>query len=122
MKIDSKKTAVLSLDVKNGVLGLVPGAQAVIPNAAQVVDICRRSNVMLIHVGIGFEHGYPEISPRHPRFSMIKERGDFLKGSESTQIHSALYKPGDTVIYKYRVSAFSGNALQMILLSREVKI
>ena len=119
MKTDPQKTAALSLDIQEGVLGLVPGALAAISNAAQVVDFSRKSNFLLVHVGIGFEPGYPEINPRHPRFSTIKDRGLFIKGPESARIHSSIYRPGDMILYKHRVSAFSGNALQMILSARE---
>lgn len=52
---------------------------------------------------------------------MIKERGLFIKGSESARIHPALFKTGDTVVYKHRVSAFSGNELQMILSSQGIE-
>jgi nicotinamidase-related amidase len=121
MKIDPRKTAVLTLDLQQGILGFAPQAQAAIPNAAQVVAAARQGGFLLLHVGVGFEPGYPEISPQHPRFSMIKERGLFIKGSESAQIHPALFRTGDTVVYKHRVSAFSGNALQMILRSREIE-
>ena len=121
MNIDPKKTAVLSLDIQEGILGFVPGAQAAIPNAAEVVEASRRAGFLLMHVGVGFEPGYPEVSSRHPRFSMIKERGAFVKGSESARIHSSIFRPGDTIVYKHRVSAFSGNALQMILRSRGIE-
>jgi nicotinamidase-related amidase len=121
MKIDPKKTAVLSLDIQEGILGFVPSAQAAFPNAARVVESSRKGGFLLIHVGIGFEPGYPEISSGHPRFSMIKERGLFVKGSESARIHSSIFKSGDTVVYKHRVSAFSGNALHMILRSQRIE-
>jgi nicotinamidase-related amidase len=120
MKLDSKKTAVLSLDVQEGVFGMVPGAAEILPNAAQVVEASRKAGFFLAHVGVGFEPGYPEISPNHPRFSMIKERGAMIKGTDSARIHSAIYKPGDLVVYKHRVSAFSENALHQILRSKGI--
>jgi len=49
---------------------------------------------------------------------MLKERGLFIQGSESAQIHPSIYLPGDLIVHKHRVGAFSGNALQMILRSR----
>jgi len=121
MKIDPKNTAVLSLDIQEGILGFVPNAQTAIPNAGQVVEAARQVGCLMIHVGLGFEPGYPEISPKHPRFSMIKERGLFIKGSETARIPPALFKTGDTVVYKHRVSAFSGNELQMILSSQGIE-
>ncbi len=42
MKIDPRKTAVLSLDIQQGILGFVPGAEAILPNAAKVVETARK--------------------------------------------------------------------------------
>ena len=122
MDIDPKKTAVLGLDIQEGILGFAPQAGAVMANAAKAVETARKGGSLLLHVGIGFEPGYPEISPRHPRFSMIKGRGLFIKGSESARIHPSIFMPGDIVIYKHRVSAFSGNELQMILGSQGIEV
>jgi nicotinamidase-related amidase len=121
MKLDPKKTAVLTLDIQDGLLGFVPGAVACLPNAALAVEAARKGGFPLFHVGIGFEPGYPEISLSNKRFAMVKERGVFLKGSDSSKIHSSIFKPGDTVIYKHRVGAFAGNALPMILRSQGIE-
>jgi nicotinamidase-related amidase len=122
MKIDYAKTAVLTLDIQEGILGFAPGAAATaIPNAGRVAEAARKSGCLLIHVGIGFEQGYPEISPDSPRFAMIKERGGFIKGSESAKTHREVFKPGDIVLYKNRVSAFSGSPLEVILRARGIK-
>jgi len=121
MALDPAKTAVLSLDLQEGIFGLVPGAAVVLPNAAKVVEGARQGGFRLLHVGLGFEPGYPEVSPRNPRFTRMKEQGAFVKGSDSARIHSALLKPGDTVIYKQRVSAFSDNTLHMVLQAQGIE-
>jgi nicotinamidase-related amidase len=121
MKLDPKKTAVLTLDMQEGILGFVPGAKDVFSTAAQVVEAARKGGFFLLHVGIGFEPGYPEISPLNKRFAMVKERGVFVKGSDTAKIHPSLYKTGDTIIYKHRVSAFAGNSLQMILWAQGIE-
>jgi nicotinamidase-related amidase len=121
MKLDPKKTAVLSLDVQEGILGLVPGAEACFPHAALVMETARKGGFFIMHVGIGFDPGYPEISPHNKRFAMLKERGSFLKGTDSAKTHHAIYQPGDRVLYKHRVSAFAGNSLQMVLHSQGIE-
>ncbi len=121
MKLDPKKTAVLSLDVQEGILGFVPGAEAIFPSAALVMETARKGGFFTAHVGIGFDPGYPEISPNNKRFSMMKERGSFIKGSDSARVHSSIFKPGERVIYKHRVSAFAGNSLQMILRAQGIE-
>ena len=42
MKLDPKKTALLTLDVQNGIFGFVPAADAIVPNAAKAVDFARK--------------------------------------------------------------------------------
>jgi nicotinamidase-related amidase len=121
MKLDPKKTAVLTLDMQDGILGFAPGATVAFPKAAEVVEAARKGGFLLIHVGIGFEPGYPEISPKNKRFGMVKEKGVFVKGSDTAKINSALYKPGDTIIYKHRVGAFAGNSLYMILQAQGIE-
>jgi hypothetical protein len=54
--------------------------------AAQVVAAARRASCSVIHVCLGFEVGYPEISPANARFSALKERGLFIKGTESARV------------------------------------
>lgn len=121
MKLDAKTTAVLTLDFQKGILDMVTGADLVVPNAALVVEACRQKQFPIVHVGLGFECGYPEIGNIKSSFSFIKERGVFLKGSESTQFHKSLVAPGDIVVYKHRVSAFSENSLHMILRSQGIE-
>ncbi len=119
--MDVKKTAVLTLDIQEGILGFVPGAAACLPNAAKAVETARNGGYLLMHVGIGFEPGYPEVGPASKRFTMVKERGAFIKGSESAKTHPSIYKPGDIVLYKNRVSAFAGSSLDLILRARGIE-
>ena len=57
MKLDPQKTALLTLDFQKGTLGLVPGAEVIIPNAARAVEFARKQQYLLIHVGLGFAEG-----------------------------------------------------------------
>ncbi|HEY2804377.1 MAG TPA: isochorismatase family cysteine hydrolase [Gemmatimonadales bacterium] len=121
MKLDPKKTAVLSMDIQPPIVAMAGGAEEILPRASAVVEHARQTGALLIHVGLGFEPGYPEINPNHPRFSTLKERGIFIKGTDSAKIHKAIYRAGDLVIYKHRVSAFSGNELEMVLRSKGIE-
>jgi nicotinamidase-related amidase len=121
IKLDSSKTALLTLDVQKGVLGFVPGAEKILSNCVKVVEAARKNQFTVLHVGIGFEPGYPEVGPRASTFLMVKERGLFVKGSESAEIHPSLVKAGETIIYKQRYSAFSENSLNMILRAKGIE-
>jgi nicotinamidase-related amidase len=83
MKLEPSKTALLTLDVQKGVMGFVPGAEAILPDAAKVVGTARKNKFLILHVGIGFEPGYPEVGSKNSTFLMVKERGIFIKGSET---------------------------------------
>jgi len=122
MKLDPKKTAVLTLDIQEGIMNFAPGAAATaIPNAAKVADAARKGGFLLMHVGIGFEPGHPEISPDSLRFEMIKKLGGFTKGSDNAKTHRDVFRQGDIVLYKHRTSAFSGSPLETILRAQGIK-
>jgi nicotinamidase-related amidase len=121
MRLEARKTAVLGLDLQEGIFGFAPEAAAAVPAAAAAMEAGRKAGALILHVGLGFEPGYPEVSPAHPRFGMLKEKGLFLKGSDSARFHRDVYRAGETIVYKHRVSGFSGNALRMILTSRGIE-
>lgn len=118
-KLDPKTTVVLSLDCQNGVIDFVPDAVRIFKPAARVLEGARARGLRVVHVGIGFSAGYPEVQPTHPMFKRVTETGRFIRGSASTELHPELgARPGELFIYKHRVSAFSGNSLEMILRSQ----
>jgi nicotinamidase-related amidase len=119
MKLDPEKTAVLTLDFQRGVLALIPAAEAALPAAARVVDHARGKGFLVIHVGLGFAEGHPEIPDGH-RFSMVKDKGLFVRGTPSAEFHPDLARPSDLVVHKQRVSAFVQNDLDLILRARGV--
>ncbi|MCC8957665.1 cysteine hydrolase [Bradyrhizobium sp. Pear77] len=121
MKLETNRTAVLSLDAQGGTLRMIGSTPGEMAKAAQVVAAARRASCSVIHVCLGFEVGYPEISPANTRFSALKEHGLFIKGTESVRPHPSIFEPGDLVVYKHRTSAFSGNALQMILHAKGIE-
>lgn len=120
MKLDPKTTAVLTLDFQKGILGMVPGSDSVIETAAKVVACARKNKFLLIHVGLGFNEGHPEI-PEHAGFSQIKQNNLFVKGTPSAEFDSRLAQSHDLLIYKQRVSGFSQNQLEMILRANGIK-
>lgn len=121
MLLDAKTTAFLSLDFQVGILAMYPAAEVVAERAAEATAFAREHGCALIHVGLGFSPGYPELSNLDSPFLRLKQTGMFIAGSESAAIHPALFKDGDLVVYKQRVSAFTENALEMILRARGIR-
>jgi nicotinamidase-related amidase len=121
MKLNPKKTALLTLDFQNEIFGFVPGAEAVIPQAAKAVEFARHQPFHLIHVGLGFSAGHPEIADADSPFQRVKHTNLFVKGTPSVAFHSDIVRPGELVVYKQRVGAFTENELHLILRARGIE-
>jgi len=117
MKLDPKKTALLTLDFQKGIFGFVPGSDAIIPNASKAVEFARRRQFRIIHVGLGFSEGHPEIPDTDSLFKRIKQNNLFVRGTPSAEFHSSIVRPEELVVHKQRVGAFSENHLHLILRS-----
>ena len=120
-KLNPKTTAILTLDCQVGVVEFLPASEQIFPRASGVVKAGRDRKIPVIHVGIGFRPGYPEVPEDHPTFGMVRKSGKFVIGTESVAFHRSIAPTADEiVVYKHRVSAFSGNDLEMILRARGI--
>jgi nicotinamidase-related amidase len=117
-KLDPKKTALLTLDCQMGIFEIVSDAEAIIPIAAKAVEFARQQRFQIIHVGLGFSEGHPEISDADLPFKRVKRNNLFVKGTPSAEFHSAIARSGELVVHKQRVGAFSENELHLILRAR----
>lgn len=110
------------MDFQHGIVGAVPHAQesGLLERVAGVIATCRSARVPIVHVGVGFRPGHPEVSPRNKRFAPIRERGGMVQGSPGTEFVQAVSpRPDEPVVVKHRVGAFSSTDLQMILSAYE---
>ncbi|MGC9193900.1 MAG: cysteine hydrolase [Syntrophobacteraceae bacterium] len=121
MKLELSKTAILTLDLQKGILEMGSGYECVIPNASRVVDFAREKHTSLLHVGLGFSDGHPEVSDSDTPSRKAKQNNLFVKGSASAQFHGAIAKPGDLIINKQRIGAFSENHLHLRLRARGIE-
>jgi nicotinamidase-related amidase len=121
MKLDPNRTALLTLDFQKGIFGFVPGAEAIVPNAAKAVEFARRKQFLIIHVGLGFSAGHPELPDTDSPLKRIKQNDLFVKGTPSAEFHAAIARPDELVVYKQRVAAFSENQLHLILRARGIE-
>ena len=121
MKLDAKKTALLTLDFQQGIFSFAADAESIVPTAARLVELARERQFFLAHVGLGFNAGYPELDDRSPMTARVKQAQAFLHGSPSGQFHPSIAWPGELIVYKQRVSAFSENQLHMILRARGIE-
>jgi nicotinamidase-related amidase len=76
----------------------------------------------VIYVVVGFRKGYPEASPNNKFFSAIKSGTMSFDSAADFKVDVAIEpQPGDIVVTKRRVSAFTGSDLEVILRSMEIK-
>ncbi|MCL6445348.1 MAG: cysteine hydrolase [Alicyclobacillus sp.] len=120
--MESKHTALLVMDVQNGIVSRYAEKPEVLVPFQQAVVAAREAGVLVIFVRVGFRAGYPEVSPRNKAFSAIAQNPSAMIASESmTQIHDSVApRPDEPIVTKRRVSAFTGSDLEVLLRSRQI--
>jgi nicotinamidase-related amidase len=113
-------TALLIMDVQHGVVNRYPdAAEPVLERLAGAASAARAGGVRVVYVRVAFRDGAPEVSPRNRMFAALASAvGRFGDDDASTQIHPVVApQPGDVVVTKRRVSAFTGSDLDVVLRS-----
>ena len=74
-----------------------------------------------MYVRIAFRPGRPEASPRNRTFAANASASGFGESDPGTQIHPAVApEPGDLIVMKKRISAFTGSDLEVLLRSMQI--
>lgn len=122
--LDPARTAVLSMDLQNGIVGIYSGhAPEMLARCADVAKAARSRGIRIIHIRVGFRPGLPEVSERNMLFGSIKssDRHQQLFHGTGGDIHPAMGpEEADIVVTKHRVSAFTGTDLAMVLRAQEI--
>ena len=125
LSLDRVHTALLAMDCQAGIVSqYVKSPDDFLGRAAKVLGAGRRAGVPVIHIRVGFRPGLPEIGERNKLFAAVKASPQYQKLFESPagDIHPALGPdPGDIVVTKHRVSAFTGTDLEMILRAKDIR-
>jgi nicotinamidase-related amidase len=111
------RSALLLMDLQADIVDnyAPPGFLTLIQEA---IDAARRAKLPLIWVVVSFRAGYPEVSSRNQSFSALRGTARLIEGDPQTQIHPALKRePGEVLVTKRRVGAFSGSDLDVVLRS-----
>jgi nicotinamidase-related amidase len=125
---ESRGSCLVLLDFQQSVVHGVPAAglpgiadgDALVASVAEVAAACRQEAIPVIHVRVAFRPGHPEIADGNKQFAPVKGRA-MVTGSPETEIVRELQPhPGDIVVTKYRVGAFRGTELALILGSLNV--
>jgi nicotinamidase-related amidase len=122
LTLDRQHTALLIMDYQSSIVSGVAEKDADLLNrTAAVLAAARAANLPIIYIVVQFREGYPEVSPRNRSFSSIRESGRMLAGSPGTEIHTQVEpRPGEIVVAKRRVGAFSTTDLETILRAQGI--
>src|SRR5215831_12851221 len=109
-------TALLIMDVQQGIVERFAGDDGYLERLAAAIAAARAADVMVGYVTIAFRPGYPEVSDRNKSFAAIAGTGRFT-GRNPGAVAPA---PGEAVVTKRRVSAFTGSDLDVLLRARRI--
>jgi nicotinamidase-related amidase len=110
------KTALLVMDMQEGIVAMLPNAAAILNTTAKAIAKARDQKIPVIYVVVGFRQGAPEVSLNNKTFAASKERFASVNMAEFMKVHEDLKPQADEVVVtKRRVSAFTGSDLEVIL-------
>lgn len=121
--INPARTALLIMDYENDIVGMLPedARTAMVEKAGVVLKEARQAKIPVIYVAVRFRSGYPEVNPQNKLFSSLKESGRLLEGTPGADVDPRVApQPGDIVVTKRRVGAFSTTDLETILRSHNI--
>jgi nicotinamidase-related amidase len=121
--LDPARTALLSMDLQGGVLQRLPQADAVVAATMRAIDAARGHGVLVGHVRVALDDAdfaaAPPWSPAGARFLAMRELLDV--DAPASRIDDRVAPlPGDVVVRKTRVGAFSTTDLDEQLRQRGI--
>jgi nicotinamidase-related amidase len=122
MEENLTNTALMVMDMQQGILGAYPGAMTLLAKVTKAIAYARSKQIPVIYVVIGFRKGAPEVGPNNKSFSARKKVFDSIDMSDYMKVHQEIApQEGDITVIKRRISAFTGSDLEVILRSLNVK-
>src|SRR6202012_3523008 len=90
---------------------------SVVAAADRAARAARAAGIPVMFVRVAFRPGYPEVAEANKSFGAVSAAGEaYTQDHPATQVHAALApEPGEPVIVKRRVSAFTGSDLDVLL-------
>ncbi len=121
--VNKTRTAVLVMDFQNDIVGSLPEdiRLPLLERAAAVIKEARRTGITVIYVVVRFRDGYPEVNLHNKLFRALKESGRLKEGTAGAEIDPAVAPlPGEVVVTKRRVGAFSTTDLETVLRAKNI--
>jgi nicotinamidase-related amidase len=117
-----ERTALLVMDVQNGIVERVAGQSAqLLATLGTATAAARDHGITVVYVRVAFRDGAVEVSPRNRAFSALAGATSMGVEDAATQVHPGVAPHGgDVVVVKKRVSAFTGSDLEVVLRATDV--
>jgi nicotinamidase-related amidase len=120
--IDPPNAALLVMDYQRGIVERVADADALLARVAGAISMARARGVHIGYVRVAFEDSdYAAIPTTNKSFAALAGARMYHSAAPETAIHELVApEPGDIVVRKTRVGAFSTTDLDRQLASRNV--
>jgi nicotinamidase-related amidase len=117
--IDPRRTALLVMDYQAGILDRLDDAEPLLACAADAIAVVRDRGGQIGYVRVAFDDADYAAAPPHSRFASVGP--EMHSDSPATAIHDRVApEPGDIIVRKTRVGAFSTTDLDQQLRARGV--
>ena len=114
----TQNTALLVMDMQLGILGMLPGAEALLEKVGKAIAAAREKKIPVIYVVVGFRQGAPEVNINNKGFGAGRERFANADMAQFMTVHPDIAPAdGEVTVTKRRVSAFTGSDLEVVLRS-----
>jgi nicotinamidase-related amidase len=122
--IDPKHAALVVMDYQNGIIPMIDNSDELLSTVANVISSFREHGGTIGYVRVGFADGELDNAPATSGMAanVNPERAAIMHADgPATQIHEAIApEPGDIVVRKQRVGAFSTTDLHEQLQARGI--
>ena len=99
-------TALLVMDMQDGILANYPNPDALIKNVSKAITHAREKKIPVIYVVVGFRQGAPEVSINNKGFVAAKQRFANVDMHAFMKVHKDISpKENELTVAKRRVSA-----------------
>jgi nicotinamidase-related amidase len=123
LAIDPKHTALLVMDYQPAVLSRLNDAEALLSRATEVIAVVRSYGGQIGYVRVAFEDADYDAIPTTSRMAQLVASAGraFHNESPATAVHDRVApEPGDIIVRKTRVGAFSTTDLDQQLRDRDI--
>jgi nicotinamidase-related amidase len=122
--IDPRRTALLVMDYQNAIIGRLEDAEALLARMAHAIDLVRRRGGHIGYVRVAFDDADFDAIPPTSHFAEVVARTGRAMHADApaTAVHESVApEPGDILVRKTRVGAFSTTDLDDQLKAHDVR-